>query len=1242
MERVVGPGARMVMKKFFGRGTDKGDANSYNENNQSLAGESENSGPSLKRKFSSYNALKFPAFFSKRRRRQESPAALSNSASPARNSDVAETGQCQQQQLVIESDDENESQKASDQTKAVISGPGMTFISGSHRISTTPVETNAIHGRIRRGKRRRSSPPLKSTIMSAAATTEAAVVNTKDSVFDFLGDGMSPIGGHAYQKRVTSPPPKSPQDTTLASNTTATSHVKMKSTSNRKGSNTSKKESGLALEDDNKFTFMAGKKNTNQSRRTPQVRISNTSHNMISHRKIVNRAPDKSQASPTVARDAKNTGSAPSRRRKKSGVRKTESNLDTGNLTDSPNESNSLGKQSPAALSATGSSPDDELLENNGEDGVEAKGESHPLERNVKNGTCGGEPDHTTKRNEYSSCPGPDVEANIVGSNRPSKGTSEPPTEADDSVDDVEARSIWNLPASLAPHNNPGLQDYAIVLNSRLRSRQRENQDVAYIHISGQKRCKGLMDDDSKINGVDRGSGKMCNNCAVGTSDYCNTHRELDQNLKDYYEKRHGKFQAKAESSRSAALNKMNNGVDTASANGRIFMAPDERGHMLNDAMRCVFALGQNDRCTETVSEGKVCCSEHSKQEALSRKEKGNEFIEDHTGARRCIAIERTGKVCIYRSADKVVFCPLHMCSRPSKVSHLPSISTKDRRPLFRSVSGTHQCRTIRFDGARCLFQAVGKTGHCSRHLSDKLNSGMASGKRTNSSNASDRSAPTSIVEVASLSHDAEVNTAQSSSIEDTISGGIKSENELRATREMTFRERALQQRPLSRNCLPLLDSSTQDIRKLLDDRCVFVRDRKRCESRCISGNIFCAAHGAEGSFSSSADVCGTVENDSESPAGTEAESGDTPLDGKLQDRSSDTSSDSSDYDNSYGDSDTDGDDVSNPQEQTRSRTYKHSEFLSMWHKCEELCGEGTDEIESTKRVRAANQKMNPDDTDGQLKAQYGRLLPLGMKRIMEILEMTKNDVFLDIGHGIGNTCLHAAFCVGCDARGIEVVSGRHSIAEVFRDQLISQNRGSTPPRAIGSIDLRLGRLEDPTHTDFLTKGVTRAYVNNFSGVFAERSSKNDQKWFLDDYVAGLFAQLEPGSIMITFHPINLGLDRDAANDQRKKHNLSESDNSSFFLFEKLTLGKACKTVKWNIRSGNQNEIEVYKYKRLSQPGKGKAVFLCTNPQCQKALDAVPIEATMENEEGRCVIAHCSCKFSPKNLRRQSKKVYAE
>ena len=256
---------------------------------------------------------------------------------------------------------------------------------------------------------------------------------------------------------------------------------------------------------------------------------------------------------------------------------------------------------------------------------------------------------------------------------------------------------------------------------------------------------------------------------------------------------------------------------------------------------------------------------------------------------------------------------------------------------------------------------------------------------------------------------------------------------------------------------------------------------------------------------------------------------------------------------------------------------------------------------------------------------------------------MKRDDVFLDIGHGIGNTCIQAAYTVGCEARGIEVVFGRNSVAEVFRDNLQAQVAENPHPRIVGDVKLRHGRLEDPEHQEFLTKGVTRAYVNNFNGVFAERSTKGNQKWFLDDYCAGLFALMGPGAMMVTLHPLSLGPTRSEANDTRRRRGLSESENSSFYEVEKVLLGRACDTVKWNQRSGNTKNLYVYKYTRVEQANEdGKAYFLCCNPACKFATDAVPIPATTQNEENRTVINHCECRVTTKTLRRQRRKIYTD
>jgi Histone methylation protein DOT1 len=350
-------------------------------------------------------------------------------------------------------------------------------------------------------------------------------------------------------------------------------------------------------------------------------------------------------------------------------------------------------------------------------------------------------------------------------------------------------------------------------------------------------------------------------------------------------------------------------------------------------------------------------------------------------------------------------------------------------------------------------------------------------------------------------------------------------------------------------------------------------------------------------------------------------------------------------------------------------RPYTHREFVRLWKNFEELYM-STDEIENSKQVRGANQSMCPDDTDGQEKAQYGRLLPRAMKvrkrhkicarppravllmiltlsssfvkRIIDdILGLTMDDVFLDIGHGIGNTCMHAAFTVGCEARGIEVVYSRNFIATAFRDNLVGQHRQLGPSRIAGEVKFRHGRLEDEIHRDFLTKGVTKAIVNNFNGVFAERSVKNKSLWFLDDYCAGIFGLMAPGTSMVTLHPLSLGPSLEQANAARRKHKLPESSNASFYRVEQVVLGKACDTVKWNKKSGNENLIYVYRYTRLKQERGSMSVFLCCNPQCVFAKENVPIPATTINDEGRCVINRCECGVAAKMLRQRKSVPYS-
>ena len=131
-------------------------------------------------------------------------------------------------------------------------------------------------------------------------------------------------------------------------------------------------------------------------------------------------------------------------------------------------------------------------------------------------------------------------------------------------------------------------------------------------------------------------------------------------------------------------------------------------------------------------------------------------------------------------------------------------------------------------------------------------------------------------------------------------------------------------------------------------------------------------------------------------------------------------------------------------------------------------------------------------------------------------LKLDKESVFLDIGHGIGNACLQAAYTFGCETRGIEVDSGRNDWASKFGDRLndllsIHGKRDSIKFRP-GKVDLRVGELQDRNHRNFLVEGVDAVFVNNFNGVFSGLREGGEKGLNLDRHVAGLFALMKPGT----------------------------------------------------------------------------------------------------------------------------------
>jgi hypothetical protein len=190
----------------------------------------------------------------------------------------------------------------------------------------------------------------------------------------------------------------------------------------------------------------------------------------------------------------------------------------------------------------------------------------------------------------------------------------------------------------------------------------------------------------------------------------------------------------------------------------------------------------------------------------------------------------------------------------------------------------------------------------------------------------------------------------------------------------------------------------------------------------------------------------------------------------------------------------------------------------------------------------------------------------------------------------------------------------------------------------VGGLRLRHGRMEAPEHCEFLTnpEGITKAFANNFNGVFADKCEMAKQTYFLDNYLAGTFAQMNVGSILVTLHPLDLGPSQSEANKRRQQHGLAESLNSSFYEDEKLSLGMAKNVVSWSQYGGKEDMIDVYKYTRVKQETGDGACFLCCNPLCEKARLGTPIPATVTvtvTGEERIVMNNCDCNLTSMKLR---------
>ena len=161
-----------------------------------------------------------------------------------------------------------------------------------------------------------------------------------------------------------------------------------------------------------------------------------------------------------------------------------------------------------------------------------------------------------------------------------------------------------------------------------------------------------------------------------------------------------------------------------------------------------------------------------------------------------------------------------------------------------------------------------------------------------------------------------------------------------------------------------------------------------------------------------------------------------------------------------------------------------------------------------------------------------------------------------------------------------------------------------------------------------------KAVVNNFNGVFAERMvPQSANQWHLDHCIAGLFASMQEGSIMVTLADLQLGPSQKEVNKWRQDNNLSPSLNASFFDVIKVELGEAGQVFSWS--SSNKAPAYAYLYRRVKQDaGLREACTLCCNIQCEHSRLGTPIPAVALNRDGRAVVGTCVCRTTLRSNRR--------
>ena len=280
------------------------------------------------------------------------------------------------------------------------------------------------------------------------------------------------------------------------------------------------------------------------------------------------------------------------------------------------------------------------------------------------------------------------------------------------------------------------------------------------------------------------------------------------------------------------------------------------------------------------------------------------------------------------------------------------------------------------------------------------------------------------------------------------------------------------------------------------------------------------------------------------------------------------------------------------------NETYSLEEYQDMLSQIEVKTNATIEDVENGSLVTKSNNSMSKENTMDQDKAMYGRTKnELAELLFRDIFNLKYWHVFVDIGHGIGTLCLHAAMTRGCESRGIEVCNDRNILAkDVYLEEMKLLHQTRKYDRRFAKVDFRHGKLEDPEQRNFILEG-DKIFCNNFNDVFGCRS-QHKVSYSPNTYIAGLFCQMTHMAEMATLCRLDLPPTKEKVNLHRVQHGLPERDDASFFDMKTFVDKGGDDKL-----SFTRNPFKIYKYTRITR----ESQWYCWKPSCPNS--STPIKA---------------------------------